>query len=65
MKKVKTSGVNRREMVGSLLLASGALLTGFGLQAKGMHFKEKGRTLIDGLHRVPKGLAEAVKFPLI
>jgi hypothetical protein len=47
------------------MLASGAVLSGFGLQAKGAALKEKGRTLIDGLDHVPRGLAEAVKFPLI
>lgn len=65
MNKIKNPGINRREMMGSLLMASGAFLTGCGLPAKGDELKEKGRTLIDGLQNVPKGLAEAVKFPLI
>src|SRR5690554_6619959 len=65
MRQLKTSGINRREMVGSLFLASGALLSGCGLSTKGNVLKDRGRTLIDGLHRIPRGLAEAVRFPLI
>ncbi|WP_229312184.1 hypothetical protein [Larkinella punicea] len=59
------SNVNRREMIGSLLLASGAALTELGFTKKGNDLKERGRTRIDGMLNVPKGLAEAVKFPLI
>ncbi len=65
MKNEKISGLNRREALGSLMLASGAVLTGFGFPHKGNHLKMKGRTMIDGLQHVPKGLAEAIKFPLI
>lgn len=57
--------VNRREMMGSLMLASGAALTEMGFTKRGEILKERGRTRIDGLSNVPKGLAEAVKFPLI
>ncbi|MGA0559992.1 hypothetical protein ACO2Q8_25240 [Larkinella sp. VNQ87] len=59
------SNVNRREMMGSLLLASGAALSELGFTQPGTILKERGRTRIDGLANVPKGLAEAVKFPLI
>src|SRR5690554_7360313 len=65
MKKLKPNGIKRREMVGSLFLASGALLSGCGLPSKGDELKERGRTLIDGLQGIPRGLAEAVRFPLI
>lgn len=58
-------GINRRDMVGSMLLASGALLAGMGFKAPGHHLKDRGRTVLDGLSKVPKGLAEAVRFPLI
>ncbi|MDQ3291892.1 MAG: hypothetical protein M3Q05_11450 [Bacteroidota bacterium] len=65
MKEQNILHTNRREVLGSLLLASGALLTGTGFTNKGKQLKERGRTLLDGLTNVPKGLAEAVKFPLI
>ncbi|WP_229310988.1 hypothetical protein [Larkinella soli] len=59
------SSVNRREMVGSLLFASGAMLSELGFTQKGHALKERGRTRLDGLSDVPKGLAEAIRFPLI
>jgi hypothetical protein len=65
MKTEKSSGTNRRDVVASFLLGSGALLAGAGFTTKGRALKERGRTLLDGLHNVPKGLAEAVKFPLL
>jgi hypothetical protein len=59
------SRINRRDMVGSMLLASGAMLAGIGFKEKGYELKDRGRTVLDGLANVPKGLAEAVRFPLI
>jgi hypothetical protein len=59
------SGPNRREVMGALMLASGAALSGMGFPARGEALKEKGRTRMDGLGSISKGLAEAVKFPLI
>src|SRR5690554_7947257 len=65
MSNLKNSGINRREVLGSLLLASGAVMSGLGFQAKASGLKDEGRTYIDGMDRIPKGLAEAVRFPLI
>lgn len=59
------STVNRREMIGSLMVASGAALSELGFTQRGEALKDRGRTRIDGLANVPKGLAEAVRFPLI
>src|SRR3712207_8278456 len=39
--------------------------SGAGFAHQGDQLKEKGRTLLNGLPSVPKGIAEAIKFPLI
>lgn len=48
------SAVNRREMMGSLLLASGAALSELRFTHKGEALKERGCTRLDGLTNVPK-----------
>lgn len=58
-------GVNRRDMLGALMIASGSALAGMGLTGPGQSLKDRGRTRLDGLDHVPRGLAEAVKFPLL
>jgi hypothetical protein len=65
MKSRNQKGFNRRDMIGSLMLASGSALAGLGFTEKGVELKDRGRTILDGLSNVPKGLAEAVRFPLI
>src|SRR5687767_8064731 len=65
MKSRNQKGFNRRDMIGALMLASGSALAGIEFTEKGVELKDRGRTILDGLSNVPKGLAEAVKFPLI
>ncbi|MCF0064767.1 hypothetical protein MUK70_04120 [Dyadobacter chenwenxiniae] len=65
MKNNKNNAVNRREMMGSLMLASGAALTELGFTKKGTALKKRGFTTLEGLENVPRGLSEAIKFPLI
>lgn len=57
--------INRREVLGSLMFASGAFLSGCGFSGKGGQLKDRGKTMIDGLENIPKGLRETVQFPLI
>ncbi len=47
------------------MIASGAAASAIGFGQKGKALKSRGRTLMDGLGQVPKGLAEAIQFPLI
>ena len=65
MKNIMRNAINRREMMGSLLVASGAALTELGFFSRGAKLKERGFMRIDGLDNVPKGLSEAIRFPLL
>jgi hypothetical protein len=57
--------INRRSALGAMLLGAGTLLTGFKMQALGEKAKQKGRLLLNKIPRAPKGLAQAIRFPLI
>ena len=58
-------GVTRRKILGSLLVGSGALLTGFRVTALGADLTERGKVLLDKMPQRHRGLEAAVSFPLI
>lgn len=55
----------RRRMMGGALLGAGTVLGGLGLAARAQTLTARGRILLDGYTDLPKGLVEAVNFPLI
>ena len=57
--------VSRRKMVGALMLGAGSLLTGARLVAAGERLKHRGRIHLGNRRNIPKGLEEAVRFPLV
>jgi hypothetical protein len=54
----------RRRLLGSTLLASGAILTGLGF-TRGETLIKKGKIMLDSYSPLPRGLVEAATFPLI
>jgi hypothetical protein len=57
--------LKRREMLGSLLVAAGTLMAGCKLTSLGTRAKYKGNILLSHIPKPPRGLVEAVRFPLI
>lgn len=57
--------VTRRKALGMILAGSGAILSGCGLNSMGEKASAKGRILLNGLSSIPKGLEEAIHFPLL
>ena len=57
--------MTRRKLLGSMMLGTGALLTGIGLNSAGAQATARGRFLLDKVPNLPRGLEEAVRFPLI
>jgi hypothetical protein len=55
----------RRRLLGALTFGTGALLSGVRLQAAGERLKHRGRLQLGTLPSVPRGLEEAVRFPLV
>ncbi|MGH8015896.1 MAG: hypothetical protein ACREBV_06870, partial [Candidatus Zixiibacteriota bacterium] len=67
MSKINENWINitRRKMLGLLLVGGGAILCGCGLNQIGERAGSKGRILLNGLSQIPKGLEEAIHFPLL
>lgn len=57
--------LSRRKMLGGLFVGTGFLLSGFRLTTFGNQLKEKGNILLDKLPAIPKGIQDAVRYPLI
>ncbi|MEW5873700.1 MAG: hypothetical protein AB1752_00785 [Candidatus Zixiibacteriota bacterium] len=57
--------MTRRKVLGTLLLSSGAVLTGLGLREAGAQNTRRAKILLDKLPRIPRGLETAVQFPLL
>lgn len=57
--------MTRRKMLGSMFVGTGALLTGLKMDTLGARMAHKGKVLLDRIPNVPKGLEEAIRFPLI
>ncbi len=56
---------SRRKMLGASMLGAGAVLSGMGARASGASMKTKANIMLDQIPNLPKGLMEAVEFPLI
>ncbi len=56
---------SRRKILGASMLGAGAVLSGIGASAAGEGLKAKGNIMLDRIPDFPKGLIEAVNFPLI
>ena len=59
------SALTRRNLLSRLLLGSGAVLTALHLDALALEATRKAKVLLHGLPDLPKGLEDAVNFPLI
>lgn len=57
--------LNRRKTLGNLMLGAGSIMAGFGFKSKAAQMKHKGRIMLNSMPKIPKGLQEAVNFPLI
>ncbi len=55
----------RRKMLGTILVGTGTILNGFQFKAFGQQVKSKGKVLLRGRPVFPKGLEEALQFPLV
>jgi hypothetical protein len=62
---MSTTTMTRRSLLGYLLVGTGALLAGCGLNSQGERMKKKGNILLDRIATLPPGLEDAVHFPLI
>lgn len=58
-------GMARRRFLGVLMVSSGAVLTGCGFQSAGAKASGRGKVLLKGMSDMPKGLEEAISFPLL
>ncbi|WFL76305.1 hypothetical protein P7228_09870 [Altererythrobacter arenosus] len=56
---------SRRRMLGASMLGAGTVLAGLGASATAKTLKTKGNIMLDRIPDLPKGLSEAVEFPLI
>jgi len=56
---------SRRKLLGATMLGAGAVLNSAGFAASATTLKQKGNIMLDKVPQVPKGLIEAVNFPLI
>lgn len=61
-KMLKTS---RRKLLGASLIGAGAVLNGMGARSFASDLQTKGNIMLKKKEGLPKGLIEAVKFPLI
>ena len=52
-------------MVGAGMVGAGNLLSSCGLKSVGERTTNKGKILLDGIQNIPRGLRDAVNFPLI
>jgi len=64
-KKLSPFGMNRRIIIGGLLMAGGGILSSCKMPSTGEKLKNKGKVILDGVPQSPSGLKEAVQFPLI
>ncbi len=55
----------RRKFLGTLMVSGAAVLSGVGFTAAAEKTRNSGRILLDGIAKVPRGLEEAVQFPLL
>lgn len=56
---------SRRKLLGASMLGVGTMLGGIGASASAATLKTKGSIMLDKIPSVPKGLVDAVNFPLI
>jgi hypothetical protein len=56
--------LTRRRLLGSMLAATGTLLTGLGI-ARGQTLSQKGKIMLDSFSPLSRGLVEAATYPLI
>ncbi|HEX2101802.1 MAG TPA: hypothetical protein VHF69_14105, partial [Candidatus Synoicihabitans sp.] len=57
--------LSRRQMLGALLVGAGSMLSGVRLTAAGETLKRRGEIHLGRGARWPRGLEEAVRFPLV
>lgn len=57
--------LSRRKLLGTSMLGAGAVMSGIGMAASAKNLKRKGKILLDGIDQQPKGLYEAINFPLV
>lgn len=57
--------LSRRKLLGSFLVGTGAVLSGFGISALGQQAARRGRILLNSIKPLPPGLEEAARFPLM
>lgn len=62
---VRRFSASRRALLGSLLVGTGALLSGFQMKSLAERTKERGKVLLDRMPAYPPGLADAIRFPLV
>lgn len=62
---IVNTNINRRKILGNLMLGTGSIMAGFGFNSKAEQLKVKGRVILNNVPGIPKGLREAVNFPLI
>jgi hypothetical protein len=55
----------RRKLVGASMLGAGSILTGLGQSAQGETLAADSKLSLDSYSELPRGLTEAVNFPLI
>lgn len=56
---------SRRKLIGASLIGAGAILNGMGARSFASDLNSKGNIMLKRRENLPKGLIEAVKFPLI
>lgn len=57
--------ITRRNVLGASMLGAGALLATIGMRAPAADLTRKGNIMLDRMPYTPKGLIDAVNFPLI
>jgi len=57
--------LSRRKMLGGLFIGTSFILSGFRFTNHANNLREKGKVLLDNLPVLPKGIENAVKYPLI
>ena len=55
---------SRRRMLGASMLGAGTVLAGIGASATAKTLKTKGNIMLNRVPDLPKGLSEAVEFPI-
>lgn len=64
-KKSFNYNINRRKALGRLMLGAGSITALFGFKNIPDQLKHKGRIMLNGMPQIPRGLQEAINFPLI